>query len=69
VDVALKADVRTSSTRNYELALLALDALPNHCARDVGELASRIGADKLELISWGRADIKFARLLASKVAP
>ncbi|MBM0104594.1 hypothetical protein JM946_07535 [Steroidobacter sp. S1-65] len=55
------------SPLGFQLALSALNRLPDHCALDVGELAARIGADKLELITWGRADIKFARLLASKV--
>jgi hypothetical protein len=51
----------------YRVAVLALKGLPDRCALDVGELARRIGADKLELIRWGREDIEFARLVASKV--
>jgi hypothetical protein len=54
--------------RAYQLALSALHNLPDNCAMDVTDLAGRIGADKLELIQWVRADIKFARLIASKVA-
>jgi hypothetical protein len=56
-----------ATTLDYQLALSALSRLPDHCAMDVGELAERIGADKLELITWLRADIKFARLIAAKV--
>jgi hypothetical protein len=52
---------------DYQIVLSALRRLPDHCAGDVGELAERIGADKLELITWVRADIEFARLIASKV--
>jgi hypothetical protein len=54
-------------TADYRVAALALNSLPDRCALDVGELAKRIGADKLELIRWSRADIQFARLIASKV--
>jgi len=53
---------------DYRVAVLALSDLPDHCALDLGELAKRIGADKLELIRWGRADIELARLIESKVA-
>lgn len=52
----------------YRLALLALNSLPDRCAMDLGEVARRIGADKLELITWMRSDIKVARLIASKVS-
>jgi hypothetical protein len=45
-----------------------LNKLPDQCVHDVGELAKRIGVDKLELITWARADIGLARLIASKVA-
>jgi hypothetical protein len=48
-------------------ARMALNRLPDHCAQDVGELARRIGVDKLDLIMWARADIEFARLIATKV--
>jgi len=53
----------------YQLALLALQRVPEHCVQDVGELARRIGADKLQLITWIRADVQFARLIASKMVP
>lgn len=46
---------------------LALIELPDHCASDVGELAERLGVDKLDLIMWARADIELARLIAAKV--
>jgi hypothetical protein len=65
----LNEDVEKLLSRGRQLALLALNALPDHCARDMSELARRIGVDKVELINWGRADIRLARLLASKVAP
>jgi hypothetical protein len=52
---------------SYHEAMLALSHLPDRCALDVTELARRIGADKLELITWVRADIDFARLIASKI--
>ena len=60
-------DDASSATRDYRRALLMLRDLPDHCALDVGALADRIGADKLELIQWVRADITFARLIQSKV--
>lgn len=56
-----------SAKRSYRLALLALNSLPDRCALDLGEVAHRIGADKLELIAWMRSDIELARLIASKV--
>ncbi len=60
-------DDASPATRDYRRALLMLRSLPDHCAMDVGALAERIGADKLELIQWVRADIAFARLIESKV--
>jgi hypothetical protein len=56
-----------SSAHDYQRALFALKALPDHCALDVGDLARRIGMDKLELITWARADLKLARLIAWKL--
>lgn len=53
--------------RTYLQALSALNSLPDNCAQNVTDLAGRIGADKLELIQWVRADVKFARLIESKV--
>lgn len=58
----------TSAGSSYRLALVALNSLPDRCAMDLGEVARRIGADKLELIGWMRADIKLAHLIASKVS-
>ena len=55
------------SASRYQLAYLAVSKLPDRCALDVGALAERIGTDKLELITWIRADIDFARLISSKV--
>lgn len=52
----------------YEVAVSALRQLPNHCVADLDELVQRIGADKLEVIQWSRADITFAYLVASKLA-
>ena len=60
-------DARRRAAREYQLALSALNTLPDHCVPDLGELAHRIGADKLALISWVRTDIGFARLIESKV--
>lgn len=68
MDIRLEEEPRLAATLGYQLALSALNRLPDHCVEDVGELADRIGADKLELITWVRADIKFARLIASKVS-
>lgn len=68
MEIHLEEEPRLAATLDYQLALSALNRLPDHCAVDVGELAQRIGADKLELITWVRADIKFARLIASKVS-
>ena len=56
-----------SALQDYRRVMLALHHLPDRCALDVTELADRIGADKLELITWVRADITFARLIASKI--
>lgn len=56
-----------SSAHEYQRALFALNALPNHCAMNVGDLARRIGMDKLELITWARADLELARLIAWKL--
>jgi hypothetical protein len=69
MDVVPQAQTEKSSAGSYQLVLLALRALPDRSVRDLGELAHRIGADKLELLSWGRADIEFARMLAAKVVP
>jgi hypothetical protein len=56
------------ASRGYEFALHALSKLPDRCAPDVNALATRIGADKLDLITWARRDLALARLIASKVA-
>lgn len=68
MDVRSESDSPVSTSSGYRLALSALNRLPDHCAADAGELAHLIGADKLELIQWVRADIEFARLIASKLA-
>jgi hypothetical protein len=60
-------EIISEVTDGKRLVVLALNDLPDHCAVDVGELAKRISVDKLELVFWARADIEFARLLASKV--
>lgn len=67
MDTTVLADTDNSSARNHRLALSMLLTLPDHCALDVGELAKQIGADKLQLITWVRADLHFARVVASKV--
>jgi hypothetical protein len=67
MDIRLEDERTLTATRVYQLALSALNRLPDHSATDMSELASRIGVDKLELITWIRADIRFARLIASKV--
>jgi hypothetical protein len=56
------------SVRDYEGFIQSLRELPDRCAADVGELATRIGAKKLALIRWSRADLRFARLVASKMS-
>ena len=60
-------DPQGRTTHEFQTALSAVTSLPDHCALDVGELANRIGADKLALLSWVRTDVKFARLIESKV--
>ena len=55
------------TARDYGRVLPILRGLPDHSAMDVGAIADLIGTDKLELIQWVRADIKFARLVESKV--
>jgi hypothetical protein len=66
--ISVEDGLGRSDERAYQLALAALNRLPDRCALDVSDLANRIGADKLELIRWVRADIKFARLIGSKVS-
>ncbi|WP_116812438.1 hypothetical protein [Steroidobacter cummioxidans] len=56
-----------AAAHDYGRVLRLLRSLPDHCALDVGALADQVGADKLELIQWVRADITFARLIESKV--
>jgi hypothetical protein len=58
------SDLAATSSRDV---LSLLNSLPDRCALDVGELAGRIGVDKLDLIKWAREDIGFARLIVSKV--
>ena len=58
---------RLAVAPDYRL-FAAVNSLPDRCAIDVAALADRIGADKLELIRCMRADIAFARLIASKVS-
>jgi hypothetical protein len=52
---------------NQRIVLSVVQNLPDRCARNVTELATRIGADKLDLLNWARCDLEFARLIASKV--
>ena len=66
METGLEDDVETAR-HDYRRVLGLLRGLPDHCAMDVGALADRVGADKLELIQWVRADITFARLIESKV--
>lgn len=63
----MQDDARHRAARGYQLAFSELSSLPDHCAEDLGALASRIGADKLALISWVRTDLSFARLIESKI--
>ena len=56
-----------SQLSELEYALQALRELPDGCAADLGDLARRVGSEKLALIAWSRANLEFARLLASKV--
>ena len=67
MNIRLEAEPTLTATGGYQLALSALNGLPDHCVTNMSELADRIGVDKLELITWIRADIRFARLIASKV--
>lgn len=68
MDINLEPDDSPiGAPHDYRHALSALNSLPDRCATDLGEVADRIGTDKLELIRWMRTDIKFARLIASKV--
>jgi hypothetical protein len=68
MDAIAAVDIVGSAAHYDRIARLALNKLPDQCAHDVGELAKRIGVEKLELITWARADIGLARLIASKVA-
>jgi hypothetical protein len=62
----MQEEARERAAREYKHALSALSSLPDHWATNLGEIANRIGADKLELISWVRTDLAFARLVESK---
>jgi hypothetical protein len=66
-EVASSIESINSQMQEYASAVSALRSLPDHCAADVEEIARRIGTEKLALIGWSRADLKFARLVASKV--
>lgn len=66
MDMQVDDDIETAE-HDYWRVLRLLRGLPDQCALDVGDLADQIGADKLELIQWVRADIAFARLIESKV--
>lgn len=68
MNALLKDVAEKSTTRSPRVAVLALRKLPDRCATNVGELAERIGADKLDLLQWVRADMEFARLIALKLA-
>src|SRR5262249_7885381 len=61
------SDKFASAAINHRIALSVVQSLPDRCAQSVSELAARIGADKLDLLNWARADLEFARLIASKV--
>lgn len=56
-----------TTIHEYQLAVSALRSLPDQCAADVEDLANRIGAHKLTLIGWLRADLQLARLAAAKI--
>jgi hypothetical protein len=66
-DIDAPIEAALANTYEYYQALAALRELPDRCAANIDELANRIGAKKLTLIGWLRADVKFARLVASKV--
>jgi hypothetical protein len=66
MDMQVEDEVETVE-HDYWRVLRLLRSLPDQCALDLGDLAEQIGADKLELIHWVRADIAFARLIESKV--
>jgi hypothetical protein len=57
------------SSYERERAIAALGAIPDRCVVSVGELAGRIGVDKLVLIRWFREDVAFARVIEAKIAP
>ena len=66
MNTLVEDDVETAE-QDFRRVLRALSSLPDHSALDVGDLADQVGADKLELIQWVRADLRFARLIESKV--
>jgi hypothetical protein len=66
-DAFICADAADATAYDYELAVSAVRGLPDRSAADVNELATRIGAQKLTVIKWLRTDLKFARLVESKV--
>lgn len=67
-DAFSSADSAFSTADDYDHVVSAVRSLPDHSAADVTELANRVGAQKLKLINWLRTDLKFARLVASKVS-
>jgi hypothetical protein len=68
MELMLEREPAKSAVHSHGSAVSVLRNLPDHCAANVSELARQIGADKLDLLRWSRADIKFARLIASKVS-
>jgi len=65
--VSSYAEPAISKSHEHRRALDVLRALPDRCVANIEELARRIGAEKLALIGWLRADLQLARLAAKKV--
>jgi hypothetical protein len=68
MDTRVERGSKLAAARDYSLLFVSVSSLPDRCVVDIAALADRIGADKLELIKWMRADIAFARVVASKVS-
>ncbi len=67
-EIASPPEFRLARNHQYKRAIGILHDLPDRCAADVEELANRIGAEKLTLLGWLRADLQLARLVASKIS-
>jgi hypothetical protein len=67
---SISSYIEPAASPSYERKRIvdALHALPDRCVNSVEELARRLGAEKLSLIAWLRADVQLARLAVAKIS-